>query len=291
MFVLFNDWYRMMLLILLMNFGGKVLVIVLLILVWIVGLIVFFEGCLLRYIELILEVIMMIVLWKLIIWFLLLVRWLLLRICRKSWWNLCVVFLILLMRMREYGLCLIVLVSWLLVLCLMYLGLVLMRCEMVCFLEYLEVLIWIIVFLLLNIIFVNVLVSNVLLVLDGLISKNEVMGWFWLLRLDWLSWMVLVIDLIVFGWLMIFLEINFLRWRSLVFLVLINWDMGIFVYWVIILVIIFGVICWFEFFLVFFCFNFWSFCLCWGIEWYWMLVVVVRLYLSERLVLWYILSF
>lgn len=102
---LFSGWNIMMLFRWLMNFGWKcvciMFIIVVFICVQVFGLLLvfmFWIWCEFRF-----EVIMMMVLWKFMVWFWLLVRWLLFSICSRMLNIFGCVFFILFSRISEYG--------------------------------------------------------------------------------------------------------------------------------------------------------------------------------------------
>lgn len=185
------------------------------------------------------DVIMIIVFLKLIVCFFVFVKCLLFKICNRILNIFGCVFLILLNKIIEYGLCLIFLVNCLLLLWLIYFGGVLINWFIVCFFINLFMFIWIIVLLLLNIDLVKVLVNLVLLILVGLRKIKLLIGCLGFFNFVWVCLIVLLIELIVFFCLIIFLCNVFFRLRSFLDFVLLILVNGIFVYFVMILVIFF----------------------------------------------------
>lgn len=163
----------------------------------------FFFNLFSKWVDLIFEVIIIIVFLKFIVWFCEFVMCLLFNICNKMLNIFGCVFLILFNKIMEYGLCFIVFVNWLFFLYFIYLGGVLIKWDMVCFFIYLDMLMWIICFLLLNKDWVNVFVSFVLLIFVGFKKMKELIGWFGFLILVWVWRIVFDIKFIVFFCLMI----------------------------------------------------------------------------------------
>lgn len=173
-------WNMMMLLIWFRNLGWKCCFI----LSYMVFLILFCGELVMVWIicELRFDVIMMIVFLKLIVCFCLFVMWLLLSICSSMLNMFGFVFLILLSRIMLYGLWCMVFVRQLFFLQLIQLGGVLISCVMLCFFMNLFMLMWIRCFFELNRNDVSVLYSLVLLIFVGLRNRNELYGWFGLVR-------------------------------------------------------------------------------------------------------------
>lgn len=173
---------------------------------------------------------MRIVFLKLIKCFCELVMWLLFKIWSNMLKILLCVFFILLKSMIEYGWCCIVLVSWSFFSKSTYSGGALIKRFIECFFIYLFILMWIIVFLVLNKKFVNVLYSFVLFMFVGLRNMKFVIGRFGLERFARERWIVLYIDCMVLFWLMICLWSLVGKLRS--FFCLFCWSlvMGILVY-------------------------------------------------------------
>lgn len=138
----------------------------------------------------------------------------------------------------------------------MYLGGVFIRWDMVNFFIYLFMLMWISVFVELNISFVNFLVKWVLLIFVGFRNMNVLIGLLGFFRFIWFFWIVFISVVIVLFWLIILESRLFFIFNNFIFLVCVIFCIGMFDIMEMILVICLLFIVFWFFFRFFFYFFF-----------------------------------